>query len=475
MSTEKNQLFTGVIWSLIGQFGYLAITLITNIILARLLDPSEFGKLGIIFFFILVSRVLIESGLGGSIIRTKNISEKDYSTVFIFNLVISFILAGIIFFSANYVSNIYDTKELEQYLKISTLILIVNSFQFTQTTKLVKELKFKRKSIYDFFAILIGSSIGVTLAYFNYGVYAFIYMQICTSLFLTIIIWLFEGGIVKLYFSFSILKRHLHYGINTTLSSILNTAFDNIYSLILAKYFSINQTGFLYHSKKLYEIPTGILNKLSQGVIFSNLSKIQNNKKQLENNYNEIINLFTLAVGLICVLIFTYSKLIVLTLYGKEWIGSIFYLDVFIISSFFYLQEMFNRVLFKIYNKTHVILKLEILKKIILTITIIISVYYHDLKMMMYTFLLSTIISYFINYLSCRITFKHLNTRNIKQVISVLFISILIASIFKYYILSKASITKNVISIPILLSLYIILNIVFKNMNLKTTLKMIKR
>ena len=475
MITKKNQIFHGVVWSLIGQFGYLAISLITNIILARLLSPSEFGILGIIVFFIIVSRVLIESGLGGSIIRTKNISEKDYATVFIFNFFLSLILAGIIFSIAHYVSKIYNTKEIEKYLKISTLILLVNSFQFTQTTKLVKELKFKRKSIYDFIAIIIGSTTGVTLAYFNYGVYAFIYMQICTSLSLTIIIWLFEGGVVKFYFSFSILKRHLHYGINTTLSSILNTAFDNIYNLILAKYFSINQTGFLYQSKKIYEIPTGILNKLSQGVIFSNLSKIQNNQNQLEKNYNKIINLFTLAVGLICVIIFTYSKLIVLTLYGKEWIESIFYVDIFLISSFFYLQEMFNRVLFKIFNKTHIILKLEILKKTILSASIITSVYYHDLKMMMYTFLLSSVISYFINYVSCRITFKHLNTGNIKDVMSVLSISIFTASLFKFYILSNASNTINLISIPFLLILYIILNIAFKNLNLKTILQMIKR
>ena len=134
---------------------------------------------------------------------------------------------------------------------------------------------------------------------------------------------------------------------------------------------------------------------------------------------------------------------------------------------------MFNRVVFKIYNKTHIILRLEIIKKIILSLSIIISLYYLDLKLMIFGFLISSIISYIINYISFRKTFQKLNISNLKNVFFVIIISISISILFKYYLLKNSTIGYDLLSIPLLIVLYIFLNIKVKNINIKDIKKTI--
>jgi teichuronic acid exporter len=424
-STLKKDLVSGTIWSLIGQFGYLAIALVANIILARLLSPKEFGQMGIALFFIVVARVLTESGLGGALVRNNKATNTDFSTIFLFNLVVSIVLCLLLMLSAGSIAAFYEDESLKNILIVSAFILIINAFQFVQSARLVKNMQFKRKAIYEFTAILVAAVIGISLALNGYGVWAIVFMQLSTALFMAILFWIFEGGIGPWVFNKTSFKAHYKFGVNTTLASILNSVFDNIYQLILGKYFAISQTGLYYQAKKLQEIPVGVVNNLAQSVVFSSLSKIQDDPKQLHNTYQKIISLFTVGVGLICLILFLFANDFILFLYGKQWLDATFFLKILALSSFFYMQEMFNRILFKVYNRTSIILKLEFVKKGIQIVSVAIGLWFMSIELLMYGLLISSIISYFINYTISRKVFYHLgNTEMIA-----LFKSIIIGSI----------------------------------------------
>lgn len=422
--TFKGNIVNGFFWSFIGQFGYMFVGLGANVILARLLSPYEFGQVGIVMFFIVIAKVLTESGLSGALIRKNDATDLDFSTVFVFNLGVSLTLMLLLIWFSGTIADFYDDAELNNILIATSSVLLINAFQITQNAKLIKDLKFKKKATYEFVSIFIASLIGIAMAFYNAGVWAIVVMQISTALILTVLLWLFEGPIIKFTFSKTSFKSLYKFGVNTTFASLLNTAFDNIYQLILGKYFAISQTGFFYQGKKIQEVPVKIISSTTSGVVFSSLSQLQDDHKQFDIYYRRIVTLFTIAVGLICLLVYFYAHNIILLLYGDKWLGAVFYMQVLIVASYFYMQEMFNRVIFKVFDKTEKILYLEIIKKSIQTISIFVGVLSKSIDILLYGFLVTSVISFFINYYESRKVQNNFSWHEIILVIKVALISI---------------------------------------------------
>ena len=327
----KKEILSGIFWSLIGQFGYLAIMLISNFILARILSPAEFGQLGIVLFFISIAKVLTESGLGGALVRNNNASATDFSTIFIFNLFISTLLCLILIISSDKIANYYGDSSLKKILITSSLILIINAFQFVQSAKLIKNMRFKQKALYDFFSILFSALIGIILAINGYGVWSLVIMQILNSLTITILLWIFEGGFEVFKFELNSFKYYYKFGLNTTVASILSSVFENIYQVILVKFFAISQSGLFYQAKKLKELPFGVINQITQNVLFSSLSKIQNEENNFKETYQNVVRIFTVLIGFVSLVLFVFAKEFILILLGYKWIGATFFLQILIL------------------------------------------------------------------------------------------------------------------------------------------------
>lgn len=423
-------MLVNTIWSFVGRFGYLIINLFANIVLARILGPEVFGQMAIILFFITIASVITESGLSGALVRAENVRESDYSTVFIFNFFISLILFVLIILGSSLISKFYDIMNLRDLIIVSCSVIIINAFKITQTTKLIRDMKFKKKYMYEFISISIASLVGVFLALNDWGIWSLVVMQIMNSLILTVILWIALGRLKIYSFDFVYFKSIYKFGVNTTLASIINTGFDNIYQLILAKYFSISQTGLYYQGKKLQEIPVGILQSTVLNVVYSGLSKIKNDPKSFNELYTTVVRLFTVLLSIMCVFIYLYADTIILNLYGDAWVGSIVYLKLLIIAGFFYLQEMLNRLIFKIFDKTEKILQLEIIKKIIQSITIVYGIWHMDILYLLYGFVLTSILSFFINYYYARKIQDYFSYNDLKYILLNIILSVFLVFIF---------------------------------------------
>ncbi|MBB6612719.1 lipopolysaccharide biosynthesis protein [Pontibacter sp. Tf4] len=472
MSQLNRDIFHGTLWSVVGQFGTMIISLLSNIVLARILTPYEFGQVGVIMFFIILANVLTESGLAGALVRKKEVTQDDYSTVFVFNLWISLVCFLLLVVSSGYISDFYNDSSLQNILLVSSLILIVNAFQITQNARLMRDLKFKEKSKYRFVAVCIGSIVGILFAMLGMGVWALVIMQLTTALFTTIILWRFEGMFFSLTFRRDSFKSLYSFGMNTTLASILNTAFDNIYQLILGRYFSISQVGLFFQAKKLQEVPVGIIKSTTLGVVFSSLSKIQDETELLRKTYTKIVLLFTIVMGLLTSILYVYSESLILLLYGKSWGEAAVYIQLLAIASFFYMQEMFNRVIFKVYDQTHKILYLEIVKKVIQSISIIVGVYYLDLTILLNGFVITSILSYLINLHYCRKIIKGIALREMLITLKIILVSLTISGI-SIYAKNTLGLTgiNSIALLPISVGLYLVLTQIIGVADLKSEYK----
>lgn len=432
MSSFGKKFITGLFWSLSGKFGYLAISLAANVVLARLLTPYEFGLVGIVMFFIIVSKVLTESGLSGALVRKPDATELDFTTIFIFNLVVSIALMLLLIAISGWVADFYNDSIIQHVLIALSTILFISAFQITQKTRLTKELKFKEQAKYELISVIVGSTVGISMAYCDYGVWSLVAMQVTTSAVLALMYWTGEGGVGKLRFSFKSFNELYRFGMYTTLASLINTTFDNIYHLILGKYFSVQNTGFFYQAKKLQEIPVGIINSQTQGVFFAALSKLQDDKTAFDQFYRRVISVFTVLVGLICLLLVIYAKEAILILYGEKWLGAVYYMQILAVAGYFYMQEMFNRVLFKVFDRTEKIFQLELVKKAIQSVTIALGIIYLSVDILMYGFLLTSVVSYFINYTVSRRVYGGFDWFEIMVIIQVFLAAVVTGAVALY-------------------------------------------
>src|SRR5690554_972979 len=128
MSSLKQKTVSGLIWSFVDTMAGQGISLIVGIILARLLSPREFGLIGMITVFIAVSESFINSGFSSALIRKKDCTDTDYSTVFYFNLAAGAIFYLLLFISAPAISGFFNEPELKAILQVMGIILIIDSF-----------------------------------------------------------------------------------------------------------------------------------------------------------------------------------------------------------------------------------------------------------------------------------------------------------------------------------------------------------
>lgn len=418
-NSVKSSIVKGSVWSMAGQLLIMSTSLLAYIVLARMLTPTDFGKIGIIMVFINITYVLTEGGLSAALVRKTDASDRDYSTVFVFNFIIGIVGFLLISGFAGVISNIYGDQSLRFPLIVSAFILIVNSFQFVQTTKLTVEMRFKEKSIYEFSAVILSSIAGVVAAYFGLHVWSIVVMQLSRAVFLSIIFFIFEKYHYGFNFSKESFKELYAFGVNTSLSSLINITFDNIYQLILGAYFSISQVGYYYQAKKIQDVPTGLFNILSQVPIYAGLAKMQHEKDKFINAYNQVSALMLSLTGIIAACFYIFSDDIIVMLFGQNWLEAGFYLKFLCVSSFFITQENLNRVIFKIFNKTRSLLILEVLKKVVQIISIFVGIYFEDIQLLLIGIIVSNAFGYFINYFIANKILNHPEYKELNYTLTV--------------------------------------------------------
>lgn len=402
MKSLQKRILLGTIWTFGGQTGTLFIALATNLVISRVLNPYEFGQVGIIIFFIAFANVISEGGLGGALIRKDEVLEVDLSTAFTCNFIISSFCYLILIVFSNTIATYYQDESLQNMILVAGLILFLNSLTFVSNIKLMRAHRFDLIFKYKFVSVIASSIIGISMAYCGFGVWSVIAMQLASALFTLVVISSFEGLDLQFGFNAGAFRSIYTFGVYTTLASLLNTIFDNIYQIIIGRHFTIGQVGLFYQAKRLQDVPIAVINGVIQGVVYTSLATLQNASETFYYSYSRIKTILSVLMGCICTLIIIYSDDMIQILLGNQWIAVGPYLRVLSIASFFYIQEMFSRVVFKIYDQTKIILLLEGIKKLFQLVTIGFGVYTMEVLFLLYGLVLTNVVGYMINIYSVR-------------------------------------------------------------------------
>ena len=370
----KKQAFVGVGWNALGSFSTQGVNFVLQIILARLLSPSDYGVIAMMAIFLQVAAVFVDSGFGKALVQKKDCEEKDYSTVFYYNLAVSIGIYIILFAISPLVARFYDTSILKDVMRVASLVVIINALSIVQRTKLEKSIDFKSRSIVAFVSSLLSGIAGIIMAYYGFGVWALSGQSLLNSLLQLIFFYLYIRWFPSLVFSIESFREMFSFGSKLLATNIINVIYSNLYTIVIGKRFNSRDLGFYSRADQFAIFPSTYLCGIISGVAFPTLSKIQDDDDKLRFAYRKIIRyssfiIFPLMIGLAAV-----AAPFIRALLGEKWAETIPYLQILCFALMWDHLSSLNLNLLFVKGKSNLVLKLEIIKKSIALIILFASI-----------------------------------------------------------------------------------------------------
>ena len=399
----KEKTISGMLWSSVGKFGTMGLQFISNLVLARLLMPSDYGIIGMLHVFIAVSSIFVTAGFGSALIQKKNPTHIDYTSVFYWNLAAAFFFYGILFFCGPAIARFYSMDELCAVLRVQSLSLIIQAFSTVQSNQLQKQLRFKELSIRNIVAMLIGTTVAIVMAFLGYGVWSLVASSLVSSFAGVLLLWRMSSWRPTLEFSWQSLKELFSFGGLIALSSFVETVYGNIMSLILGKGYSPESLGYYTQARKLEQIPTEALGSVVNQVSFPVFSALQDNKEKLLYGVRKNIKSLMFLNAPLMFLFIVIAEPIITFLYGSKWLTSIPYFRILCIGGMVYTLNQLNVNVIKSLGEGKVYFFTQLTKRVLSLMMIVGSVFIGKLgtidgaKALVWAFALSFYLNIIIN------------------------------------------------------------------------------
>jgi teichuronic acid exporter len=404
--------------------GTQGIQFVIQIVLARLLIPEDYGIIALVIIFINISNVFVQSGFNTALIQKKNVDEIDFSSVFYLSLFVAVLLYIGLFFSAPFIARFYENQLFVPVLRVLSLTLFFGAFNSIQNAVISREMQFRKLFISSTVAILVSGSIGIYMAYYNFGVWALVGQQITNQLLVILILLYTVRWSPKFLFSFKRVKVLFSFGWKLLVSSLLTTVYMDLRSLIIGKMYNPAMLGFYNRGQQFPSIITTNINGSIQSVLLPVLSSQQDNKQRVKDMVRRAIVtssflIFPMMVGLAIT-----AESMVKILLTDKWLPCVPFLQIFCIVYALTPIHTANLQAINAIGRSDIFLKLEIIKRVIglfiLGVTVFYGVYAIALGQV-----LSGIIATFINAHPNKVLLKYGYVEQIKDIIPSLLLSLI--------------------------------------------------
>lgn len=363
MSSIKEQTKKGLYWSAAGNIANKGIHFTFGIILARLLSPDAYGVLGILGVFICIISVFIDCGFSQALICKQDRKQIDFSTEFFFNIAVGILAYLILFVSAPFISDFYDMPILTPILRVVGIGVIINSLCVVQSAQFAIRLDFSTPAKLSISTQIFSGVIGIILAYKGYGVWALVFQQVVGGFFNCILLWILAGWRPTLEFSRDSFKYLWGYGSKILGASLIQQAYDNLYPLVIGKYFNASQLGLYSRAMGFASLPSTNFSGIVGNVSFPILSKLNNDVPHLINIYRRMIRSTAFVVFPMMLGLSSLASPFVKILLNEQWYGCIIMLQILCIALIWQPLSYIHLSILKVVNRTDVILKLEVYKR----------------------------------------------------------------------------------------------------------------
>ncbi|MDE5877716.1 MAG: lipopolysaccharide biosynthesis protein, partial [Muribaculaceae bacterium] len=416
--TLKQRTISGMVWVGIQKFGILAITFLSNIILARLLTPDDYGMIGILTVFIAVSNTFVDGGFGSALIQKTNPTQSDYTTVFYWNIILSCFLYVLLYIIAPWIETFYhNISGLKNILRVQGIVIIINALTIVQFTKLRKAMQFKLLARLNVYSAISSVLIAIFMAYKGYGVWALVMQQITLSIANVVLLWYFYGwkptnGIKK-----QSIKELFSFGSFIFFANILNTIGNNINSVLIGKFFSASTLGYFTQAKKIEDVSSLGLLAVVEQVTYPMLVEVKDNFTRMARILEKFNNILLAITMPLMYCIFLLAKPIILFLFSEKWLPSVPMLQIMCIYGIFICMQGSNYNAIAAIGKSRVVFNWTIIKRSVNVAILLIMLSLWDFTGFLWGIVINAI---FITFCNMYLVAKYIRFRLYNQIIALI-------------------------------------------------------
>lgn len=405
----KNKATKGFIWNTVERLFANGINFLFTIILARLLSPDDYGIIAMPAIFLALAQVLIDSGFANALIRKQDLDDKDLSTAFYFNIFVGVISYIILFLSSPLIASFFKTPILSQLLKVTALVVFLNSLGIVQQALMTKRMDFKTQAIITMVSTLISGVGGVWMAYNGYGVWSLVFQQVSAALFRVVLLWIFGKWHPLWIWSHESFQYLWNFGSKVVIIGFLDSIYDNVYAFVIGKVYNAKDLGNYTRAQQFADLPIKNLNGIIQRVTLPLLSEIQDDNARLSVIYLKLIRLTSLLIIPLMFVLAAMASPLILALLGDEWIGCVVLFQILCVAKIWTPFNAININLLQVKGRTDLQLKLEIAKKSFVTVVLVATMF-------------GNIFLFVGGYAFCTFVAFIINTYYTKQIIGVSFL-----------------------------------------------------
>lgn len=395
MNETKNTI-KNFMWRFAERCGAQFVTLIVSIVLARILTPVDFGIVSLVMVFTTIMQVFVDSGLGTALIQKKDADDLDFSSVFYFNFVVCFILYVGMFVTAPYIAGFYNDSSLTVIIRVTSLTIVISGVKGIQQSYVSRNMLFKKFFFATLGGTIFSAFLGIAMAYAGCGVWSIVAQQLSNTAIDTLILWITVKWRPQKMFSWNRLKGLLSYGWKLLASSLLDTVYNNLRNLFIGKIYTSADLAYYNQGDKFPKVIVTNINASIDSVLLPSMAEEQDHADRVKSMTRRAIKTSTYIMAPLMMGLLFCAESIVKLLLTDKWLSCVPYLRIFCFTYMFWPIHTANLNAIKAMGRSDLFLRLEVLKKavglILLLLTMRISV-----MAMAYSLIISSLFSQLAN------------------------------------------------------------------------------
>lgn len=365
-----------MLWSSADLFMRYGVQLVVAVILARLLQPEEFGTIALLYLFTGIASVFIDGGLSAALVQKQDATQTDESSVFWANNGVALLCALLLWLAAPLIASFFGFPILIPLTGMLAVSLVLNALGSIHLVLLSKKLDFKMPMLVSSAAAVISGATAIAMAMQGFGIWALAWQAVVSSLVSTVLLWCLSSWRPTLEFRFASLKGLFRFGGYLMLSGLLDIAYNRAYSILIGKFYGVRDLAFYNRADNTKQIPVDVLAAALSKVAFPVFATVAGDPEKLRRGVRTVVLVIMFVNLPVMFGLMATAENVIRLLFGEQWLASVPILQVLCIAGMFWPLHVINLSVLKAQGHANLFFRLEVIKKTIGAAALLVGTYY---------------------------------------------------------------------------------------------------
>lgn len=318
MSLRRSAI-TGVKWSSISHFGRRGLSLLTTIILARLLVPADFGLVAMAAVVLGFIELFKDLGTAAAVIQRKDITQALLASIFWLNAIFGLAAAIVLYLLAPALGVFYREPQVVPIMQVLSLSFLLSGLSTLQQALLERDLEFEKLARMEIGTALCAGLVGVTAAFYGHGVWSLVYQMLAGNLLATLLLWSASRWRPSWQFDWPEIRSVMNFSLNLTGFSIFNYFARNADKFLIGRFLGPQDLGYYDLAYRLMLYPLQGISVVISRVMFPLYSRMQEDADQFRWTYLKVASAIALISFPLMLGLTALAEPFVLALFGPAW------------------------------------------------------------------------------------------------------------------------------------------------------------